>query len=48
MPWLHLRQSLEVAAVVLRKWDLAPQGSLTVFKRAIATLARSYPPNPGY
>jgi len=48
MPWLHLRQSLEVAAVIVRKWDLAPAGSLRVFKRAIATLARKYPAHEGY
>lgn len=41
-------KAVEVATWILAHYDLAPMGSLKDFKRAIAALAREYPPEPGY
>ena len=38
----------EVAYWIITHYDLAPVGTLRDFKRAIAALAREYPPEPGY
>lgn len=37
-----------VATALLAAWDFAPAGTLRPLKRAIAELARKYPPEPGY
>ena len=38
----------DIAAWIINHYDLAPVGTLRDFKRAIAALAREYPPEPGY
>lgn len=45
---LNREQAKRVAAFILETYDLAPVGTLRDFKRAIAKLAREYPPEPGY
>ena len=38
----------DIAAWIINHYDLAPAGTLRDFKRAVAALAREYPPEPGY
>jgi hypothetical protein len=41
-------EAVKVARFILEHYDLAPVGTLKDFKRAIAAMARAYPPDPGY
>jgi hypothetical protein len=45
---LSRAQSVEVAAVMVNRFDFAPVGTLKEFKRIIVANARKYKPNPGY
>lgn len=45
---LNKQHARTLAIWIITNYDLAPPGSLKAFKRAIAELARKYPPSPGY
>jgi hypothetical protein len=48
VPGMNAAESLKVARFILDHYDLAPVGTLRDFKRAIASMAREYPPEEGY